>query len=59
MSMSNYDMSYMRGQNNNNSNSGLEDLVDWISNHRFLVIAVLSIIPILVFIIVGFKFIYL
>ena len=55
MSMSNYDMSYMRGQNNNNSNSGLEDLVDWISNHRFLVIAVLSIIPILVFIIVGFK----
>ena len=55
MSMSNYDMSYMRVQNNNNSNSGLEDLVDWISNHRFLVIAVLSIIPILVFIIVGFK----
>jgi len=48
--MSQYEMN---GQNNN-SNSGLEDIVDWISDHKFLVIAVLSIIPILAFIIVGF-----
>jgi hypothetical protein len=53
--MSGYEMSQyeMNGQNNN-SNSGLEDIVDWISDHKFLVIAVLSIIPILAFIIVGF-----
>ena len=53
--MSNYEMNYMRGQNNNNSNASLEGVVDWISDHKFLVIAVLSIIPILVFIIIGFK----
>lgn len=53
--MSSYEMSQyeMSGQNNN-SNSGLEDIVDWIYRHKFLVIAVLSIIPILGFIIVGF-----
>ena len=39
----------------NNGNSSIEGVVDWISDHRFLVIAVLSIIPILVFIIIGFK----
>jgi len=49
--MSQYAMS---GQNNN-SNAGLEDIVDWIYRHRFLVIAVLSLIPILAFIIVGFN----
>jgi len=53
--MSGYQMSeYEMGGVNNNSNANLEDLVDWIYRHKFLVIAVLSIIPILVFIIIGF-----
>jgi hypothetical protein len=40
---------------NNSINSSIETIVDWISEHRFLVTAVLSCIPILAFIIVGFK----
>lgn len=42
-------------ENSNFSNGSLEGIVDWLSEHRFLVTAVLSCIPILAFIIVGFK----
>lgn len=51
--MSSYEFNYMKSINNN-SNASFESFVDWISDHKFLVIAVLSIIPILVFIILGF-----
>ena len=47
--MSEYEMTYSSRQNN--GNASIEGVVDWISDHRFLVISVLSIIPILVFII--------
>jgi len=40
---------------NNNGNSGLEDLTDFIYKHKIAVIAILSLIPILAFTIVGFK----
>jgi tryptophan-rich sensory protein len=40
---------------NNNGNSGLEDVTDFIYRHKIAVIGVLSLIPILAFTIVGFK----
>ena len=40
---------------NNNANSGLEDFTDFIYKHKIAVIALLSLIPILAFTIVGFK----
>lgn len=53
--MSNYDLSqYAMSEQNNNSNASLEKVIDWISDHKFLVIAIFCIIPILAFIIVGF-----
>jgi hypothetical protein len=42
-------------ENRSNDNSGFEDLSDWIYRHKFGVIAFLSFIPILIFIIIGFK----
>jgi len=48
---------YNNNENNyekNNGNSSIEGIFDWISGHRFLVIAVLSLIPILAFTIIGF-----
>jgi hypothetical protein len=53
--MPNYEMNYMSGQNNNNSNASIEGVIDWISDNKFSVISILAIIPILVFIIIGFK----
>jgi hypothetical protein len=40
---------------NNNSNVGFEDMTDWIFQHKFLVISILSLIPVLIFTIIGFK----
>ena len=53
--MSEYELDYMKSENNNRGNASIEGVVDWISDHKFAVIAVLSIIPVLVFIIIGFK----
>ena len=51
--MSNYEMSYMNNRSNN-SNMSIEGVVNWISDHKFIVISIFCIIPILAFIIVGF-----
>ena len=40
---------------NNNGNSGLEDVTDFIFRHKIAVIGILSLIPILAFTIIGFK----
>ena len=39
----------------NTGNVNIENIVDWLSNNRILVITILSLIPILTFIILGFK----
>lgn len=45
----------IRNENSNNSNVGFENLTDFIYKYKFGVIALLSLIPVLIFTIIGFK----